>query len=313
MQAAGDPAVAPAAVTAPAHARAAAAGAAATRARAGVGAAAAAIGPRSVRVGAARRLHKAAERREQGRFLVEGAQAVGAAVAAGALLEVFVGATAAARHEVLLRTAGVPVRVVTEAAAAALSETVTPQGLVGVATLPRHRLADLVAPRLVAVCVAANDPGNAGTVIRSADAAGADAVVFTGSGVDPFGGKCVRSSAGSHFHLPVIVETEPVETIAGLRAQGCRIVATSGGAARDIDAAVAAGDLDGPTAWLFGNEAHGLDAAVAAAADSTLRVPVYGQAESLNLAVASALCLYASARARRTAGTEGTGGGGRRW
>ncbi len=272
-------------------------------------------GLRSARVGAARRLRRPAERRERGRFLVEGAQAVGAAVAAGGLLEVFVGVSAAACHGDLLRAAAVPVRIVTDEAAAALSETVTPQGLVAVAALPGHRLADLVAPRLVAVCVGANDPGNAGTVIRSADAAGADAVVFTGGGVDPFGGKCVRSSAGSHFHLPVIVESTLADVAAGLRARGCRIVATSGAAHRDLDTAVGAGELDGPTAWLFGNEAHGLDPAGLAAADAALRVPVYGQAESLNLAVASALCLYASARAQRTgrSGTDGTGGGGRRW
>ncbi|CAO5180187.1 RNA methyltransferase, TrmH family [Frankia sp. AiPs1] len=250
-------------------------------------------------MGAARRLRRPTERREQGRFLVEGAQAVGAAVAAGALVEVFVGVSAAARHDALLRSAGVPVRVVTDAAAAALSETVTPQGLVGVAMLPGHRLADLARPRLVAVCVGPNDPGNAGTVIRSGDAAGADAIVFTGGGVDPFGGKSVRSSAGSHFHLPVIVEADLATTIAGLRAHRCQIIATSGAAERDIDTAVASGDLDRPTAWLFGNEAHGLDPAGLAAADATLRVPVYGQAESLNLAVASALCLYASARAQR--------------
>ncbi|ABD12536.1 rRNA methylase [Frankia casuarinae] len=271
-------------------------------------------GARSGRVGAARRLKRPAARREQGRFLVEGVQAVGAALAVGELLEVFVGVSATPRHEELLRAVRVPVRVVTDEAVASLSETVTPQGLVAVAALPAHRLADLHAPRLVAVCIGAGDPGNAGTVIRSADAAGADAVVFTGSGVDPFGGKCVRSSAGSHFHLPVIVEPALAGVLDRLRARGCRIVATSGAADRDIDTAVAAGELDGPTAWLFGNEAHGLASATLAAADAVLRVPVYGQAESLNLAVASALCLYASARAQRTgrSGTDGTGGGGRR-
>ncbi len=277
-------------------------------------AATAAAGPRSARVSAARRLKRSAHRREQGSFLVEGAQAVGAALAAGALVELFVGVSAADRHEELLRAAAVPVRLVTDEAAAGLSETVTPQGLVGVAALPDSRVAELAAPRLVAVCVGASDPGNAGTVIRSADAAGADAVVFTGIGVDPFGGKCVRSSAGSHFHLPVIVEGRLADTVAGLRARGCRIIATAGTAPRDLDDAVTAGELAGPTAWLFGNEAHGLDPAGLAAADTAIRVPVYGQAESLNLAVASALCLYASARAQRTgrSGTYGTGGGGRR-
>ncbi len=293
---------------------------------------------------AARRLRRPSARRAEGRFLAEGFQAVEAALAAGRLTDLFVGDSAAARHGGLVAkaaAAGVPVRPVTAAAAAALSETVTPQGLVGVATLRATRLADLtslpgrpgtpgrgrpavgtgqpgqagmVGPALVAVCVAANDPGNAGTVIRTADAAGADAVIFAGDGVDPFGGKCVRASAGSLFHLPVITEPDLGVAVDWLRAAGCRVVATSGYGTRDLYDAADAGDLDGPTGWLFGNEAHGLSPDALAAADAVLRVPVYGQAESLNLAVATALCLYASARARRMArsGTHGTGGGERR-
>ncbi|ADP79761.1 TrmH family RNA methyltransferase [Pseudofrankia inefficax] len=301
------------------------------------------LGPRAASVVAARRLRRPSARRAEGRFLAEGFQAVEAALATGRLTDLFVGESAAARFgELVAKVAGtgVPVRPVTDPAAAALSETVTPQGLVGVATLPATRLADLtglrgrpageatrpaggtgqlgqagmVRPSLVAVCVAANDPGNAGTVIRTADAAGADAVVFAGDGVDPFGGKCVRSSAGSLFHLPVVMEPDLGVAVDWLRANGCRVVATSGHGARDLYEAADAGELDGPTGWLFGNEAHGLSPDALAAADAVLRVPVYGQAESLNLAVATALCLYASARARRMArsGTHGTGGGERR-
>ena len=298
------------------------------------------LGPRAARVVAARRLRRPSARRAEGRFLAEGFQAVEAGLAAGRLDEVFVTEPAAARHEALLAraaTSGVPVRPVTDAAAGALSETGTPQGLVAVAALPAARLADLaaverqplrradgqvgqigmmgaVAPRLVAVCVAANDPGNAGTVIRTADAAGADAVVFVGEGVDPFGGKAVRATAGSIFHLPVVVEPDLAATLAWLRSAGCRVIATSGYGERDLYHAADDGALDGPTGWLFGNEAHGLSAEVLAAADAVLRVPVYGQAESLNLAVATALCLYASARAQRMArsGIQSAGGGGRR-
>jgi len=304
------------------------------------GAASTALGPRTARVAAARRLRRPSARRAEGLFLAEGFQAVEAALGAGRLVEVFTGESAASRHGTLaaaVAAAGLPVRAVTDAAVAALSETVTPQGLVGVATLPGTRLADLPGawssaaepepaaagrgrpgprsrPALVAVCVSANDPGNAGTVIRTADAAGADAVVFAGDGVDPFGGKCVRSTAGSLFHLPVVVEPDLAAAVAWLRAAGCRVVATSGHGARDLYDAADLGELDGPTGWLFGNEAHGLPPEVLTAADAVLRVPVYGQAESLNLAVATALCLYASARAQRMArsGTHGTGGGGRR-
>jgi TrmH family RNA methyltransferase len=295
---------------------------------------------------AARRLRRPSVRRAEGRFLAEGFQAVEAALATGRLTDLFVGESAAARFgELVAKVAdtGVPVRPVTDPAAAALSETVTPQGLVGVATLPATRLADLtnlrgrsaggvgspvggtgrvgqlgqaglVRPALVGFWGAANDPGNAGTVIRTADAAGADAVIFAGDGVDPFGGKCVRSSAGSLFHLPVVTEPDLGVAVDWLRAVGCQVVATSGHGARDLYEAADAGELDSPTGWLFGNEAHGLSPDALAAADAVLRVPVYGQAESLNLAVATALCLYASARARRMArsGTHGTGGGERR-
>jgi TrmH family RNA methyltransferase len=295
-----------------------------------------ALGARSAAVAAARRLRRASQRRAHGRFLVEGPQAVGAALAAGGLVEVFVGEGSRARFADLLERAAhsggvpVPVRVLTDAAVASLSETVSPQGLVGVADLPRHRLADLVRPRLIAVCVAAGDPGNAGTLVRTADAAGADAVVFAGSGVDPFGGKCVRACAGSIFHLPVVVlgdgcdldggdgdggaagSGQAAGVLARLRALGCEVIATSAGGSVDLDAAEAAGILAAPTAWVFGNEAHGLPGDWLVSADAVVRVPVYGQAESLNLAVASALCLYASARAQRMAGS-GTwiaGGGG---
>ncbi|ONH29203.1 TrmH family RNA methyltransferase [Pseudofrankia asymbiotica] len=298
-----------------------------------------ALGPRAASVAAARRLRRPSARRAEGLFLAEGFQAVEAALTAGRLVELFVGESAGARHGELVAGAaaeGLPVRLVTDAAAAALSETVTPRGLVGVATLPGTRLTDIAdpsgaeaaapagdgggrpgggaRPALVAVCVAANDPGNAGTVIRTADAAGADAVVFAGDGVDPFGGKCVRASAGSLFHLPVVVEPDLAAALGWLRGTGFRVVATSGHGVRDLYDAADAGELDGPTGWLFGNEAHGLPPEVLTAADAVLRVPVYGQAESLNLAVATALCLYASARARRMArsGTHGTGGGGRR-
>ncbi|WP_322747512.1 MULTISPECIES: RNA methyltransferase [unclassified Frankia] len=270
-------------------------------------------GPRSSRVLDARRLRRPATRRVRGQFLVEGPQAVTAGLAVGALHEIFVGSSAMSRYAALVDGAGIPVRVISDDAVASLSETVTPQGVVGLADCPRHRVADLDQPRLVAICLDTRDPGNAGTIIRSADAAGADAVVFAGSSVDPFGGKAVRASAGSIFHLPVVTDIDLDDAIRQLRDHGCRIVATSPLAPRDLDAAADAGELDVPTAWLFGNEAHGLPRAGVVSADAVLRVPVYGQAESLNLAVATAICLYASARAqaRSGSGAPGAGGGGR--
>jgi rRNA methylases len=226
-------------------------------------------------------------RRETGRFLAEGVPAVREALAAGAVLELYATAEAIERHPSL--TAGADE--ISAKDATALSETATPQGLVAVCALPAHAIADLTAPRLLAVLVEPNDPGNLGTIIRTADAAGADAVVLDG-GVDPYNGKAVRASAGSLFHLPVIAA--PVSDVAGLTT-----LATTAAGAVDLDELVDDGTLAAPTAWLFGSEAHGLPESVLARATHTVRIPIHGRAESLNLAAAAAICLYASARAQR--------------
>jgi TrmH family RNA methyltransferase len=139
------------------------------------------------------------------------------------------------------------------------------------------------------------DPGNAGTVIRTADAAGADAVVLTAGSVDVWNGKCVRASAGSVFHLPIVTGLDLNESFPALRSLGCRVLATSGAARRTLDHVLATGELTEPTAWMFGNEAHGLPQDALAAADLQVRVPILGRAESLNLAGAATVCLYASA------------------
>ncbi|HEX7187732.1 MAG TPA: RNA methyltransferase, partial [Actinomycetes bacterium] len=143
------------------------------------------------------------------------------------------------------------------------------------------------------------DPGNVGTVLRTADAAGAQAVLLTGDSVDPYNGKCVRASAGSIFHLPVSVGRAVAEDLPALRAAGLRVLAADGHADLDLDAATDAGLLSGPTAWVFGNEAWGLPEVTRALADEVVKVPIHGRAESLNLAAAAAVCLYASARAQR--------------
>ena len=189
---------------------------------------------------------------------------------------------------------------VSEAVLSALAETTTPQGVVGVAPLLDVELDRLPArPRLLAVLDAVNDPGNAGTVLRTADAAGADAVVFTAGSTDPYGGKCVRAAAGSLWHLPVVSGSPLPEVLVALRERGVAVLATSGRGDDDLDDLQHAGELAGPTAWLFGSEAHGLTGDVLAGADRRVRVPLYGRAESLNLAAAAAICLYASAHAQR--------------
>lgn len=264
--------------------------------------------PRTPRVVAARRLHRRRDREATGRFLAEGPQAVREALARpGVVTELFGTPAALERYADLATRAsggGVPVSPVTEDALTALAETVAPQGLVAVCRhldVPLDR-ALAAAPRLVAVLAEIRDPGNAGTVLRTADAAGAGAVVFAGDAVDPYNGKCVRASAGSLFHVDVVRAADPSAVVAALRDAGLTVLATTGYGEDDLDDLADAGRLAAPTAWLFGSEAHGLPEALTAAADARVRVPLHGRAESLNLAAAAAVCLYASARAQRRPG-----------
>ena len=255
---------------------------------------------RTPRVAAARGLLRRRDRERAGRFLVEGVQAVREALRCGSVRELFVTERAVARHPELLEAPGARVSLITERAAAGLSETATPQGIVAVcAALGRPAADALRGTRLVAVLAGVADPGNAGTVIRVADAAGAGAVLFAGDTVDPHNGKCVRASTGSLFHLALGVEPDPHLAVAACRQAGLQVLAADAGTGRDLDDVVDAGTLAVPTAWLFGNEAHGLDRELLAAADHAVAVPLHGHAESLNLAAAVAVCLYASARAHR--------------
>jgi TrmH family RNA methyltransferase len=254
--------------------------------------------PRTPRVVAARRLQRRKDRDQTGQFLAEGPQAVRSALAAGVVLDLFGTDAALSRHADLAAQAPV-VSVVTEAALAALAETVQPQGLVALCSQVDVSLSAVLGrrPRLVVVAVEIRDPGNAGTILRTADAAGAGAVVFAGDAVDPYNGKCVRASAGSLFHVDV-VRARSFE-VSALRAAGLQVLAATGYGDADLDELLDKGSLAVPTAWLFGSEAHGLPSSLLAEADQRVRVPIYGGAESLNLAAAAAVCLYASARAQR--------------
>lgn len=255
---------------------------------------------RTPRIAAARGLLRRRDRERTGRFLVEGAQAVREALSCGSVLELFATERAAARHPELLEMPGARISLITERAAAGLSGTATPQGIVAVCAALGRPAADATGgTQLVAVLAGVADPGNAGTVIRVADAAGAGAVLFTGDTVDPHNGKCVRASTGSLFHLALGVEPDPLLALAACRRAGLQVLAADAGTGQDLDDVLDAGILVTPTAWLFGNEAHGLDRQLLTAADHTVAVPLYGRAESLNLATAAAICLYASARAHR--------------
>jgi RNA methyltransferase, TrmH family len=256
-------------------------------------------------VKAARRLTKRTFRARDGRFLAEGPQAVGEALARpGTVVEVFATRERTARSPALDRAARaqqVAWHLVGPDVLGLLAQTVTPQGVVAVCRALDVPLQTCLAgsPALLAVCANVRDPGNAGTLVRVADAAGADAVLLAGSSVDPYNGKCVRASAGSLFHVRLASGVGVSEAVSGARSAGLRVLAADGGGDTDLDEAEDRGLLAGPTAWMFGNEAWGLPADLAAQADAVVRVPIYGRAESLNLATAAAVCLYASARARR--------------
>ena len=252
---------------------------------------------RSARVVAAVKLHRQVARRRSDRFLVEGANLVEAASRHGLIREIFVTEAAAQRYAELLADHRAAVQLVTERAAKALSDTVTPAGVIAVCEHPSAVLADVLAqrPRLVAVGVEIGEPGNAGTLIRIADAMGAAAVVFIGHSVDPYNGKCLRASAGSIFAVPVVVAPDVDAAITALRSAGLRVVATTVDGEMSLDDA----DFAPPTAWLFGSEAHGLSADIAGQADIRVSIPMSGNTQSLNVAAAAAICLYQSAKAER--------------
>ena len=252
--------------------------------------------PKSARVVAAVKLQRHTGRIRSGLFLAEGPNLVEAAAARGLVDEVFATAAAVERHRQLLRD--LPVTLVTEPAAKALSETVTPSGLVAVCRIPDPQLGTVLAgtPQLIAIAVDLSEPGNAGTLIRIAHGMGAAAVVFAGHSVDPYNGKCLRSSAGSIFARPVVTEPDIAGLLAQLRSAGLQIVATTLDGDTSLDDASI---LAAPTAWVFGPESQGLPEAVTALADHRVLIPMSDGAESLNVAAAAAICLYQSARAQR--------------
>ncbi len=265
---------------------------------------------RAERVAAVRALSGRSARSRAGVFLVEGPQGVREAVrfAGPRVREVFVTPAAAERYaEVLADAAENDVRVRTATPEVLAAMSADAQGLLAVVRTTEVGLGEVLdaGPRLVAVCVNVRDPGNAGTVIRAADAAGADAVVLAGHSVDVHNPKTVRATAGSLFHLPVVVDADTAGAVARLRAAGLLVLAADGSGPHDLDDLLDdAGKDQGPdlaqaTAWMFGNEAWGLTPEDAALADAVVRVPLRGRAESLNLAAAATVCLYASSRAHR--------------
>lgn len=249
------------------------------------------LGVRSGTVKAARKLLRRRYRHQQGLFLAEGWQAVEAA--GTAVVEVFATPSAASQFAPLL--AEHRVHVVDDAAFASLVQTRQPQGIVAVCRQPEYKLSRVLHDSpgsIVVVCDQLRDPGNAGTIIRTAAAIAAAAVVFTGDSVDVFNDKVIRASAGGLFAIPVLSEPELAPVLTQLRDAGYTIMAADGGAAVSLfDSGVA---LTQPTAWLVGNEARGLDPTAMELTDHQLAIPIPGKVESLNVAVAAAVCMYTS-------------------
>jgi RNA methyltransferase, TrmH family len=263
--------------------------------------------PRSPRVRAVAKLAKRDARSQTGLFLLEGPQAVSEAMAfrPELVVELFATPTALERYTELAQTAvdaGVDIEFVSEDVLQAMADTVTPQGLVAVCRQFPTSVKDIFgadpAPRLIAILEEVRDPGNAGTIIRAADAAGADAVIMAGRSVDLYNPKVVRATTGSLFHVPVAVGVDLPAVLKRCTESGVQVLAADvkGG---DLLEARREGILSAPTAWLFGNEARGLTDENLALADRAVVVPIYGHAESMNLATAASVCLYESAFAQR--------------
>jgi len=256
--------------------------------------------PSNPAVRAARKLARPSARaRMGGQFLLEGPEGIREALAAGHVPVTVLGTErAAARHGGVLnaaRAAGSRVLLVAEPVLSGLAQTATPQGLLAVLPSVTRSLDGLpAAPRLVCVLAEVRDPGNAGTVIRTADAFGADAVATTSGSVDPQSPKAARAAAGSLFHLPVVAGVPWTDLRAALRERHLLLV----GADPHAPTTVQAAPLDEPVALVLGNEAHGLPAAVRDGLDLVVRVPLVGRAESLNLAAAAAVLLYEASRRR---------------
>ena len=249
------------------------------------------------------KLAKRDARSETGLFLLEGPQAVSEALAyrPELLVELFVTPTALDRYPDIAKgakAAELEVEFVTEHVLESMADTVTPQGIIAVCRQFPTSLKDILGgePRLIAILEEVRDPGNAGTIIRAADSAGADAVILTGRSVDLYNPKVVRATTGSLFHVPVAVMPELDAVLERVRAAGLQVLAAD---IKGEDLLSARGSLAAPTAWLFGNEARGLSDEQLALADRSITVPIYGKAESMNLATAASVCLYESAFAQR--------------
>ena len=246
------------------------------------------------------RLRRLVERRrarhDERSFVLEGSRVVGEALTAGVVIEaVFMVAGTDEPTVDRARDAGVPVFELEPGVMERVADTVTPQSVMGVVGFVDVALDAVLAATLVVVCVDIRDPGNLGTVLRSAEGAGAGGVVCCDGSVDLYNPKVVRASAGSLFHVPVVAGGKPVEVLERLGAaklQRLGTVAHGGDAPEAVD-------LRAPVAVTLGNEANGLPAALDACLDRRVTIPMAGRTESLNVGMAAAVLCFEVARQRR--------------
>jgi TrmH family RNA methyltransferase len=247
-------------------------------------------------------LRDASARDEQRAFVLEGPRVVEGALDRGAPLEAICLADGAARGFPSIvdaaLAAGIPLVHLKEGVVEKVSTTRTPQPVLAIAPIRSASTSDLPDDGVALVTVDVNDPGNLGTIVRSAEASGAAGVVVTGSkSVDVHHPKVVRSSAGALFGLPVVEQSDPLAALRALGSSGRARLATRARDGVPYDRV----DLTAPCALVLGNEAHGLGGELESELDGTVTVPVVGRAESLNVAMAAAVLCFEAARQRRAA------------
>ena len=249
------------------------------------------LGPHSDAVSGARLLLQAKHRRIRREFLVEGPQGVEAALESGWATSLY---ATDLDHPLVLRAQSTGIRIyrVTDQGLAAISETVSPQGVVAVCSMPETQL-EAVRSGTVVVCAGISDPGNLGTIIRTAAAAGASAVITTTGSADLFGGKCIRSTVGTFTKIALLGPFPDGEVISHLKSSAIPILATTGSGMNLLSDNKVGSILAGAHAWVFGSEAHGLSHVWLDSADVPVRIPMAAGVESLNAASAAAICLFA--------------------
>ncbi|MFT4245582.1 MAG: RNA methyltransferase [Micrococcaceae bacterium] len=261
--------------------------------------------PRSERVKGLTKLSRRSVRYKQKKFLVEGPQSVREALKyhkqySGLVRNIYLSAKAKSNNRdiyTLLKDLELPIFTVTEEILDKISPDNAHQGWIAECNMEgfTKEITALVAnnPKLLVYLENLRDPGNVGTIIRVADAAGASGVILSAESVDIFNSKVIRSTAGSLFHLPIVLGQNATAVIASCSKYNIQSLATDGYSPNNL---FELESLSEPTLWVMGNEAHGATDEIKSKVDKTVSIPVYGQAESLNVATAATICLYVSAK-----------------